>query len=82
MKYIHKAQDLGKALGIPPTHQTALQLLVHKAYDQLRDSPAEDISIDDINAIIAPAIETPEEAFFVCSMILSDIFEGLMNQKK
>jgi hypothetical protein len=50
---------------------------IKKAYDQ--EWHKEGPNVDQINAFVAPYIKTPEEAFYVATVIVSDVM-GAMNE--
>lgn len=51
---------------------------IQKAYSQNWD--AKGPNIDQINNMVAPYIKTPEEAYYVATIIVSDVI-GTMNQQ-
>jgi hypothetical protein len=79
MKYTSGINDFEKALSLDKKQETRLKNAIQKAYDQVwTDSP----NIDEINFIVAPYIKTPEEGFYVASVILSDVFGAMQNLGK
>ena len=76
----HKEQnDFAKACNINHLQLAFLKEKLAKAYDQHwhPDGP----NVDQINAFIAPAINTPEEAFFVAQVIMTDVFGTMLSRK-
>lgn len=65
-------QRLEDALVISEKRVEEIKQLIGSAYNQSwhKDGP----NIDQINAFIAPAIRTPEEAFYAATVILTDVF--------
>lgn len=69
MKYIKNipTQNLADALMIPSARVKAIDKLINKAVE---NAPSM-MNADDVNAEIAPHINTPEEAFYAASIIVA-----------
>jgi hypothetical protein len=78
MRYTKEVQskEFGDALGLDKHQVTRLKNAIAKAYD--REWHPSGPNIDQINAFIAPYITTQEEAFYVATTILSDVFGAMM----
>lgn len=78
MKYYKElpSQDFAQACGLDNKAKTRLHDAIMKAYDQEwhKDGP----NIDQINAVVAPYIHTPEEGFYAATIILTDVFGSIM----
>jgi succinyl-CoA synthetase beta subunit len=77
MNYIKNAQSLEKALGLSKEQETRLKQVIGNAYHSL---PDKDFNIDEVNALVAPHIMTPSEAFYAASVIITDVI-GASQQK-
>jgi hypothetical protein len=84
MKYIkeHPSQEVDRALGLEKHQVTRLKGAIEKAYDQ--EWHPEGPNIDQMYAVVAPYIKTQEEAFYVATVILTDVFGAItqVNQKR
>lgn len=71
MKYIKEVNDFEKALSINETQAEFIKSVIQKAYNQEchKDGP----NVDQINALVAPHINTPEEAFYAGQIIMLDV---------
>lgn len=77
MKYKVETNDFEKALSITKSQETRLKNAISKAYDQEwhKSGP----NIDQINAFVAPYIKSEEEAFYVATIIVTDVV-GALNE--
>lgn len=75
MEYRKELNDFEKALSLDKGQVTRLKSAIQKAYDQNwhPDGP----NVDQINAFVAPYIESQEEAFYVATVILTDVFGSM-----
>lgn len=71
------SQDIEQALCLEKSQVARLKGAIAKAYNEVPTTHG--FNVDNINAIVAPYIKTPEEAFYAASVILTDIF-GAMEQ--
>ncbi len=77
MKYTAQLNDFEKALSLSDKQVERLNGVIQKAYEQVwTDSP----NIDEINFMVAPYIKTPEEGYYVASVIMSDVIMSLNNK--
>lgn len=76
MKYTVEAGEFEKALHLDKAQETRLKNAIKKSYDQNwhKDGP----NIDQIYFAMAPYIKTPEEAFYVATVIVSDVMGTMM----
>ncbi len=82
MKYRsnQKKDDFAKALYLSKETQKRLLNAIQKVFDTLhQDSRKKDVSVDEINELIAPYIKTPEEAFFCAQTIMISVFNAQNN---
>lgn len=81
MKYIKEANDFEQALSIDKDRELKIKNAIQDAYNQEWHKLGP--NVDQIYALVAPFIETPEEGFYAASIILSDIFGAMqeMNLK-
>lgn len=66
-----KSQEIEKALYLEDSQVVRLKGAIQKAYDLAKCS--RDFSIDEINSLVAPYIKTPEETFYVATVIVTDV---------
>jgi hypothetical protein len=80
MNYKKEVNDFEKALSLDKGQALRLKSAIAKAYDQAwhKDGP----NVDQINAFVAPHIESQEEAFFVATVIMSDVFGAMSEQPR
>jgi hypothetical protein len=80
MNYKKEVNDFEKALSIDNGQAKRLKGIIEQAYNQSWhvDGP----NVDQINAFVAPHIQTQEEAFYVATIIISDVFGALQALKK
>lgn len=78
MKYIKEipGNDFEKALSLTLDQAIKIRSAIEKAYAQ--EWHIEGPNIDQINAIVAPVLETPEEAFYAATVIISDVYGAIM----
>ncbi len=69
------SHEIDKALGLEKSQIVRIKNAIQKAYDEVPTQHG--FNVDNINAIVAPYIKTPEEAFYACTIILTDIM-GVM----
>jgi len=79
MIYIKHSRDFAMSLMLTPDDERRLKSIIAKAYHSI---PDRDFSIDEVNALVAPEIRTPEEAYYVAQTIISDIIEAQTISKK
>lgn len=79
MIYIKHSRDFAMSLMLTPDDERRLKSIIAKAYHSI---PDRDFSIDEVNALVAPEIGTPEEAYYVAQTIISDIIETQAISKK
>jgi hypothetical protein len=77
MKYRKEVNNFEIALALDRSQVIRLKGAIKKAYDQ--EWHKEGPNVDQINAFVAPYIKTPEEAFYVATVIVSDVM-GAMNE--
>lgn len=79
MIYIKETYNFEKALKLDKDQEKRLKVAIKKAYDQEwhKDGP----NIDQMNAIVAPYIRSQEEAFYVATIIVSDVLTAIGNLK-
>lgn len=77
MKYRSETNDFEKALYIDKQAEKRLKDAIKKAYSQ--NWHAEGANIDQINAFMAPYIRSQEEAFYVATIIVTDVV-GAINE--
>lgn len=75
MTYRKEVNDLERALALDKSQVTRLKSAIKKAYDQEWHPLGP--NIDQINAVVAPYIKTQEEAFYVATVILTDVFGSM-----
>ena len=80
MKYRANIGDFERALGLSGDQVRRLKNAIGKAYNQEWNN--EGANVDQINAIVAPYIKTPEEAFYVASVIFTDVFGAIQEVQK
>lgn len=73
MIYIKHSRDFAMSLMLTPDDERRLKAIIAKAYHSI---PDRDFSIDEINALVAPEIKTPEEAYYIAQTIICDILEA------
>lgn len=80
MKYIskEKSHQIDKALGLTEKEVERLRGVISDAYKSA-GSQTQPLTVDELNAYCAPHINTPEEAYFVASVILSDVFGTMIH---
>lgn len=80
MNYKKEVNDFEKALSLDKGQALRLKSVISKAYDQAwhKDGP----NVDQINAFVAPYIENQEEAFFVATVIMSDVLGAMLKQPR
>lgn len=76
MKYTVEANDFEKALGLDKAQETRLKNAIKKSYDQ--HWHAKGPNVDQIYFAVAPYIKTPEEGFYVATVIVSDVLGTMM----
>ncbi len=74
-----KTKEFGDALSLTSERINELKVIIGRAYDQNwhKDGP----NVDQINAYVAPFLNTPEEAFYAAWVIISDVYGALMGKK-
>jgi hypothetical protein len=75
MKYTKEVNDFEKALGLGNIQATRIRDAIQKAYSQ--EWHMDGANVDQINALVAPELHTPEEAFYAATVILSDVFGAM-----
>lgn len=70
MIYIKNKPPFENALCLTAKKSEEIKEAIMKAYNSL---PEDDFSIDEINALVAPILRTPEEAFYAASIIMTEI---------
>lgn len=77
MIYDKEVNDFELALRLEASQTHKIKAAISKAYNQEwhTDGP----NVDQIYASIAPILNTPEEAFYAASVILTDIFQAMKN---
>jgi hypothetical protein len=75
MIYRKELNDFATALCLTKSQVIRINKEIAKAYDQKwhKDGP----NIDQINAVVAPHLNTPEEAFYAATTILTDVMSAL-----
>ena len=71
MKYTKEINDFEKALNLDGSQLRRLKGAIEKAYNQ--EWHPEGPNIDQMNAIVAPYIKTQEEAFYVATVMVTDV---------
>lgn len=74
-----KSRDFSDALGLDKKRVATLHNIIAKAYD--RNWHPLGPNVDQINAFVAPYITSQEEAFYVATTILSDVFGAITSKK-
>lgn len=72
-------QRIEDALVLREDRADRIRSVIHSAYQQSwhKDGP----NIDQINAFVAPELRTAEEAFYACSVIMTDVFAAMNDSK-
>lgn len=76
MKYTVEVNNFEKALGLDKAQETRLKNAIKKSYDQNWHELGP--NVDQINFALAPYIKTPEEAFYVATIVVSDVMGAMM----
>lgn len=75
MKYTKELNDFEKALSLNNDQVERIKSAIERAYNQEWHEAGP--NVDQIYAMVAPVLETPEEAFYAASVILSDVFSAM-----
>lgn len=75
-----ESAKIENALHLSDLQVIRIKSAITKAYDQ--EWHKEGPNIDQINAVVAPYITTPEEAFYAATVILTDVFGSIMSFDK
>lgn len=80
MEYTKEVNNFEKALSLTDAQVNRLKRVIASAYDQNwhRDGP----NIDQMNAAVAPHILTQEEAFYVATVMVSDVLGQLIQSNR
>lgn len=75
MIYKKEINNFEKALELDKGTVARLKSVIEKAYNQSwhKDGP----NVDQINAFVAPHIESQEEAFYCATVIVSDVLSAI-----
>lgn len=76
MNYTPNAPDgtpLEINLGLSQDQVKKVQQSVQKAYDELYANGKPDFSTHEVFGMIAPVLETPEEAFYAATVVWTDL---------
>lgn len=76
MNYKKQVGDFEKALSLTKQQVTRLKNAIEKAYDQ--EWGNQGANVDEIYAFLAPYIKSPEEAFYVGTVVVSDVMGAMM----
>jgi hypothetical protein len=78
MNYKKELNDFESALSLTDMQVEKIKTAIETAYKAKwhKDGP----NVDQLYALIAPFIETPEEGFYAASTILSDIFAAMQKR--
>jgi len=77
MNYKSEKNDFEKALGISKDQEKRLKGAIEKAYNQNWHKYG--ANIDQINLFVAPYIKSQEEAYYVATIIITDVV-GALNE--
>ncbi len=80
MKYNVEVSNFEKALNIDKSQETRLKNAIKKSYDQHWHESGP--NIDQIYFALAPYIKTSEEAFYVATIVVSDVIGTMMELGK
>lgn len=69
------SMEIEKALCLEKSQVVRIKNAIAKAYDNVPDNNG--VNIDGINAIVAPYIKTPEEAFYTATVIITDVWGAM-----
>ncbi len=75
MIYRKELNDFEKALKLDKVQVDRLNGAITHAYKQ--NFHKDGANVDQINAFVAPYIKTPEEAFYVATVIANDLSDAL-----
>jgi hypothetical protein len=74
------SQNIEDALALNSDRADKIRLCIGLAYQSSwhKEGP----NVDQINAFVAPELRTAEEAFYACSVIMTDVFGAMLDGKK
>lgn len=75
MEYTKEINDFEKALHLDKSQIKRLKGAIEKAYAQ--EWHPEGPNIDQMNALVAPYIKTQEEAFYVATVMVTDVLSRI-----
>lgn len=81
MKYNVKANEIAKALYLADSQVNRLEQVMSDALDKIGKNSADDFSFNEISALVAPHVFTPEEAWY-CAFGLSSMLNHILASQK